>query len=152
MKTLLFHPKSWHRAALTILLGAVFERIAGEWGDDYQMVCIANFSDGMVETEQSFGQQEAAERGMGNEVRTVIYPNPNTGQFVQFALENVEAEVVVIRVLDAVGREVVTQQWTASTGSWNGSIQFNETLSNGVYMIAFEFDGTRMTERLVVQH
>jgi len=106
----------------------------------------------MAETEQSFGQQEMADRGMGNEVRTVIYPNPNAGQFVQFTLENIEAERVVIRVLDAVGREVATQQWTANTGSWNGSIQFNETLSNGVYMIAFEFDGTRMTERLVVQH
>jgi hypothetical protein len=139
-------------ARYLVRIRPVFERIAGEWGDDYQMVCIANFGEGMAETEQSFGQQETADRGMSNEVRTVIYPNPNAGQFVQFALENVEAEVVVIRVLDAVGREVATQQWTASTGSWNGSIQFNETLSNGVYMIAFEFDGTRMTERLVVQH
>ena len=139
-------------ARYLVRIRPVFERIAGEWGEDYQMVCIANFGDGMAETEQSFGQQETADRGMGNEVRTVIYPNPNAGQFVQFTLENIEAELVVIRVLDAVGREVATQQWTASTGSWNGSIQFNESLSNGVYMIAFEFDGTRMTERLVVQH
>ena len=139
-------------ARYLVRIRPVFERIAGEWGDDYQMVCIANFGEGMAETEQSFGQQETADRGMTNEVRTIIYPNPNAGQFVQFALENVEAEVVVIRVLDAVGREVAVQQWTASTGFSNGSIQFNETLSNGVYMISFEFEGTRMTERLVVQH
>ena len=55
-----------------------------------------------------------------------------------------------MRVLDATGRAVVTRVYTVD-GSLQSSINFDQKLSAGVYMIEMTNAGQIQAQRLVVQ-
>jgi hypothetical protein len=83
-----------------------------------------------------------------NGVTTSIYPNPNNGQSVNFAVSGMEGEMNV-RIADATGRMVYANRYIVE-GSLNTTIDFGQTLAGGVYMVEMIQNGEMKTMRMVV--
>jgi hypothetical protein len=83
-----------------------------------------------------------------NGVTTSIYPNPNNGQSVNFAVSGMEGELNV-RIADATGRMVYANRYMVE-GSLNTTIDFGQTLAGGVYMVEMIQNGEMKTMRMVV--
>ena len=83
-----------------------------------------------------------------NGVTTSIYPNPNNGQSVNFAVSGLEGDLNV-RIVDATGRMVFANRYVVE-GSLNTTIDFGQTLSGGVYMVEMIQNGQMKTMRMVV--
>jgi hypothetical protein len=83
-----------------------------------------------------------------NGVTTSIYPNPNNGQSVNFAVSGMDGEMNV-RIVDATGRMVYANRYMVE-GSLNTTIDFGQTLSGGVYMVEMIQNGEMKTMRMVV--
>ncbi|MBM3427313.1 MAG: T9SS type A sorting domain-containing protein [Bacteroidetes bacterium] len=83
-----------------------------------------------------------------NGVTTSIYPNPNNGQSVNFAVSGMEGDLNV-RIVDATGRMVFANRYVVE-GSLNTTIDFGQTLAGGVYMVEMIQNGEMKTMRMVV--
>ena len=98
-------------------------------------------------------EQEAialAERNAELESNMAMFPNPNSGNLLNLNITDVKSESVFVRVLDATGRMVYSNRFTAD-GSLNTIITFPAPLSNGMYMVECTVDGVVKMERLVVE-
>lgn len=81
---------------------------------------------------------------------TSVYPNPSDGNTLNVRATNLKNEVVQIRIIDALGKMV----WSNSlfnSGDINTTINFNETLSPGVYNLEIMDGNEAQTSRLIVQ-
>jgi hypothetical protein len=78
-----------------------------------------------------------------------VYPNP-ADKFFGIKVNSVKAGAAVVRVLDAGGKIVLSQNTKVTYGS-NG-INFNETsrLRSGMYTIQLLIDGQVFTQRLII--
>jgi hypothetical protein len=98
-------------------------------------------------------EQEAialAERNAELVPNTAMYPNPNSGSLLNLNITDVKSEDVYVRILDATGRMVYGNRYTA-VGSLNTIIEFPAPLSSGMYMVECTVNGEVKTERLVVE-
>jgi hypothetical protein len=98
-------------------------------------------------------EQEAialAERNAELVPNTAMYPNPNSGSLLNLNITDVKSEDVYVRILDATGRMVYGNRYTA-VGSLNTIIEVPAPLSSGMYMVECTVDGEVKTERLVVE-
>jgi hypothetical protein len=93
---------------------------------------------------------ETAERSMEVVSGVGMYPNPNSGDLLNLNITDVKSESVQVRILDATGRMVYSNRFTAD-GSLNTIITFSAPLSNGMYMVECTVDGVVKMERLVVE-
>ncbi|MFM9984891.1 MAG: T9SS type A sorting domain-containing protein [Flavobacteriales bacterium] len=83
------------------------------------------------------------------EVEFSLYPNPNNGELVNFNITNITSDNVFVRVMDGMGRVVLSERYTAD-GSLNTLLSFARPLSNGIYMVETTVDGVVYTERMIV--
>jgi hypothetical protein len=115
-----------------------------------QTMCIVG-SAGMV-LEQGSEVNGNATRDMlvANEVNMNVYPNPTHGTDVNINLSGVTSDNAQIRVLDAMGRQVWSNRYTAN-GVLNTNITFEQPLANGLYFVEAIFNGEVQTQRLMVQ-
>jgi hypothetical protein len=113
-------------------------------------MCIVG-SAGMV-LEQGSEVNGNATRDMlvANEVNMSLYPNPTQGTDVNINLSGVTSENVQIRVVDAMGRQVLSNRY-AVDGVLNTNITFERPLANGLYFVEALFNGEVQTQRLMVQ-
>jgi hypothetical protein len=107
--------------------------------------CMKTLPSGLMPTVEDGGV--IAERSE-NGVTTSIYPNPNNGQSVNFAVSGMEGEMNV-RIADATGRMVYANRYMVE-GSLNTTIDFGQTLAGGVYMVEMIQNGEMKTMRMVV--
>jgi hypothetical protein len=108
---------------------------------------------GCVKTIGSAGMPTVEDGGViaersENGVTTSIYPNPNNGQSVNFAVSGMEGEMNV-RIADATGRMVYANRYMVE-GSLNTTIDFGQTLAGGVYMVEMIQNGEMKTMRMAV--
>ncbi len=99
---------------------------------------------GMPTIEEGGAIAERSENG----VTTSIYPNPNNGQSVNFAVSGMEGELK-IRIVDATGRVVIANRYMVD-GDMSTTIDFGQTLATGVYMVEMIQNGEMKTMRMVV--
>ena len=93
---------------------------------------------------------EAGVNELSNSVGLAIYPNPATTQAnVSF---NLKAEAnVVISITDLTGKTVYTNDLGATTSGAHKVTVNTDSLSNGVYMVNVNSNGTVSTQKLVVR-
>ena len=84
-----------------------------------------------------------------NEAQSALYPNPNDGNAVFINLTDLQVDLVDIVVFDGLGRVVFQQQYAAD-GSLNAFVQFNQTLSSGIYLIEIRLGEEIITEKMIV--
>jgi hypothetical protein len=107
--------------------------------------CMKTLPSGLMPTVEDGGV--IAERSE-NGVTTSIYPNPNNGQSVNFAVFGMDGEMN-LRIADATGRTVYANRYMIE-GSLNTTIDFGQTLAGGVYMVEMIQNGEMKTMRMVV--
>ena len=83
-----------------------------------------------------------------NEVTAMIFPNPNNGQMVNLYVAGMEGDLQV-RVTDATGRVVLQQRFVVE-GSLNTELNFQSTLSSGLYQVEMINGASRNTLRMSV--
>jgi hypothetical protein len=99
---------------------------------------------GMPTIEEEVNMYERSENG----ITTTIYPNPNNGQMVNFSINGLEGSLN-LKVTDATGREVYNNRFMVE-GSMNTTLDFGQTLADGVYMVEMIQNGEMKTMRMVV--
>ena len=87
---------------------------------------------------------------IANEVNMSLYPNPTHGTDVNINLSGVTSENVQIRVVDAMGRQVWSNRYSAD-GILNTNITFERPLANGLYFVEAIYNGELQTQRMMVQ-
>ena len=127
----------------------VFSYGPGTFTSGYQLLCVAGqapINAPILEEGDVFAPSAvtAAERAFE------VYPNPNAGDVFNVRLAGINSEIVIVRMLDAMGRVVYNNQFTV-VGSLNTSIVMEEKLSSGMYMIQVIDGEETMTNRMIVQ-
>ncbi|MEM9024330.1 MAG: PDZ domain-containing protein [Bacteroidota bacterium] len=78
-----------------------------------------------------------------------FYPNPNHGQFkLSFDVPN--GGDVVIRAVDALGREVYAQTLKGFSGRYSDEIDLGSD-NRGVFFLTVEHSGSRFTKKVVIE-
>ena len=85
------------------------------------------------------------------EVSALIYPNPSTGDLVNLNINDIasDVEVVVVNIIDHMGRVVMSEQITVSDAAVKQ--QMNLDLASGMYKVNIVMNGKVITETLVIQ-
>jgi hypothetical protein len=79
-----------------------------------------------------------------------IFPNPSTGNSLNVQLDGLNANQVSLRIVDAMGRVVFTQQF-AVEGMLNTSVDFGQSLAAGIYTVELTDQDVVKTEKLIIQ-
>gem|GEM_PF-974853 len=82
-------------------------------------------------------------------VESALYPNPNTGEFVNINLTGIESATVIVKITDSFGKLVFNQQYTVE-GSLNTVVTFENALASGTYNVSLIAGENVRNERLVV--
>ncbi len=78
---------------------------------------------------------------LSNGAEVVLFPNPNNGQGVNLQINGMDGDVLV-RVSDASGKLVHTERYVVE-GLLNTTLNFDQTLSSGLYQVELINDGNR---------
>jgi hypothetical protein len=79
-----------------------------------------------------------------------LYPNPNNGEMVNINIAGIESESVNIRIMDASGRTVWSNNFFVE-GLLATTVNFDRPLAAGVYMVEMTYNGEVSTQRMIVQ-
>ena len=83
-----------------------------------------------------------------NNMRAVLYPNPNAGQGFTLNVEGMDGDVV-LNVTDATGKLVKTMRYVAE-GGFTAQVEFAQALASGLYQVEIMNGTTRQTMRMAV--
>ncbi len=119
-----------------------FGSTPGDWGTDYQLLCVAS-SAGMTEPNEPNANLSE------NWSALSIYPNPSNGEYVNYSLEGIDEQMVQVRVIDLNGRVVYTKQLNTKD-AYIARLEFDRPLASGVYTIELSFGEERIVEKLLV--
>ena len=78
-----------------------------------------------------------------------IYPNPVTTGVFTLNLNNVDADIITMDIIDMTGKTVQSEQITVADGNVNQVVELSD-VAMGIYMVNITIDGQIQTERLVV--
>lgn len=122
----------------------IFNSGFGTYGDAY-LLCIAGGA-GMVVAADNIPQLNF----VNDEGFIEIYPNPNSGIWMNVQFSGFSSTQVQMNVMDALGRRILSQQYVINN-SLNSSIIFSNTLSSGIYSVEFIFDDDRLMKKMIVE-
>ena len=94
------------------------------------------------------GQGAYATQFETEQISMLIYPNPTAG-LVNVQLNGFDGDQVFLTVHDQLGRIVLTEQM--ETGQLAATIHLDKVgLGAGIYFVTADFDGEKITQRLVI--
>jgi hypothetical protein len=79
-----------------------------------------------------------------------LYPNPNEGNRLTVTLTEVKDTDVLIRITDALGRIIYSQQYQVD-GQLLTTISLEDKVKKGLYLVEFVADNTILTKRLIIE-
>lgn len=85
-----------------------------------------------------------------NEPVFEIFPNPLDGGVIYGKLTETENKEITIKIVDLLGRELLSKQVTVEEGNFSLSFD-NEHLKTGVYMVVGLTDTSRFTKKVLVK-
>ncbi|MFZ4785055.1 MAG: T9SS type A sorting domain-containing protein, partial [Flavobacteriales bacterium] len=120
----------------------VFDYGAGEWGTDYQLLCIAQL--------QSLFEENLEMADLQTADRVNLYPNPNNGSEFHIQLNSVESGEAQIRILDSFGKLVYSKKRVLDQES-ELIIKPEVELPTGLYFVEVVCNGELNQLKLIVQ-
>ena len=96
------------------------------------------------------GFTKGASQEVAQQMELNIYPNPSNGNNVQLMLSGMDAQVVQVRVLDAMGKQIWSNKYNSLELS-NTSIEFAQSLSDGLYFIQIVSGKETTSQRFLVR-
>ena len=79
-----------------------------------------------------------------------IYPNPSNGSSVMISYSELTNEKVEVRVLDAMGRLIQSNQYSVD-GNLNTTLTFDNQLAPGLYFIEMNDGGVLTNDRVIIE-
>lgn len=79
-----------------------------------------------------------------------VYPNPSAGQEVNLLLQGFSNEHIILRLSDALGRQVLTQSFTLTDAHYLTPISLPQGLASGTYVLSLTGNSTTSQKRLIV--
>ncbi len=104
-------------------------------------------SAGMVE--ETNEEVVLVDKSLTTGVFASLYPNPSNGEMVNINIAGIESESVNIRIMDASGRTVWSNNFFVE-GILATTVNFDRPLAAGVYMVEMIYNGEVSTQRMVV--
>jgi hypothetical protein len=123
-----------------------FNGYSGNYGPAQRIQVAGTSASGELEYELVDAEKSME---LGSSVLSV-YPNPSNGEFVNISLTDLVKGQLQVRVLDAAGRLILTRVYSVEE-SLNTTINFDQQLSSGIYMMEMVNAGQMQTQRLVVE-
>ena len=99
-----------------------------------------------------FSQNDNWSDQLQNSWNIKIFPNPGSSDKpINVLFQEFSADITIsIQVRDITGRLIQSQEETVQKGNSQSSLNFKETLSQGIYLISFVNEHTQVTKRLVI--
>jgi hypothetical protein len=131
-----------------VQVAPIFPWGTGSFDATQRYVQIAG-SAGMVE-ENNNDEVVLVDKSLTTGVFASLYPNPNNGENVNINIAGIESESVNIRIMDASGRTVWSNNFFVE-GILATTVSFDRPLAAGIYMVEMNYNGEISTQRMVVQ-
>jgi hypothetical protein len=96
------------------------------------------------------GSTKGASQEVAQQMELNIYPNPSNGNNVQLMVSGMDAQVVQVRVLDSMGKQIWSNKYNSLELS-NTSIEFAQSLSDGLYFIQIVSGKETTSQRFLVR-
>jgi hypothetical protein len=121
------------------------------YGPAFNM-CIIGAAGMVVDASQDVpqGSTKVASQNVAQGMELNIYPNPSNGNNIQLMLSGMETEVVQVRMLDAMGKQIWSNKYNSLELS-NTSIEFAQSLSDGLYFIQVVSGNETISQRFLVR-
>ena len=121
------------------------------WGASFDL-CIIGSAGMIVDDSQEVAQgaEKVASQNVAQELELSIYPNPSNGNNIQVMLSGIDAEVVQVRMLDAMGKQIWTNKYNSLELS-NTSIELEQSLADGIYFIQIVSGKETISQRFLVR-
>jgi hypothetical protein len=81
-----------------------------------------------------------------------VYPNPSAGQQMQLLMQGYENNVLSLKLSDAIGRPVMTQQVTPASEHYLAPLPLPLELAAGTYILTLTGSGSPVQKRIVVSN
>ena len=80
------------------------------------------------------------------------YPNPNNGEVVTLELDNMpgEGEYVTVELTDVFGRVFPVETFSNDEKNSTRMLTFNQSLTNGMYVLNVKYNGVISTHKVIV--
>ncbi|MEN9348854.1 MAG: hypothetical protein RLZZ77_2365 [Bacteroidota bacterium] len=130
----------------TVQVAPVFGNIVGNFGSVDQTLIIAGSAMPIIDESENLTTRIELE----DAPIAAVYPNPSNGQLVNINATGLVSSSVEVRVIDAQGRMVTSQRFAVNE-TLNQMVQFDELLSDGLYLVEILDGDTTYTERFIVQ-
>jgi hypothetical protein len=121
---------------------------AGTYGPVQRILVSGTAASGMLAEEEV---AQADERAFEMNAAASIYPNPSNGDMIAINFTDLTSNLVQVRVMDAMGREVFRSAYSVE-GSLNQIITFDQTLAAGMYMVEMTDGSHVVSERMIVKN
>jgi hypothetical protein len=79
-----------------------------------------------------------------------VYPNPSNGEGVTMTLSGLISDNVQVKVYDALGRKIQSERYVVD-GTLQTELNFQQELSDGLYLIEVSSDSTVKTSRILIK-
>ena len=79
-----------------------------------------------------------------------LYPNPSNGTVLYGKMAVADDKILSVKIYDAVGKEVFSQQVSVSNGEFSLSFADNN-LQHGIYMLVSISKDTQYTQKIIVK-
>lgn len=132
-----------------VLVAPIFAWGTGSYNTATQRYVQIAGSAGMVE-ENNNDEVVLVDKSLTTGVFASLYPNPNNGENVNINIAGIESESVNIRIMDASGRTVWSNNFFVE-GILATTVSFDRPLAAGIYMVEMNYNGEISTQRMVVQ-
>ena len=81
-----------------------------------------------------------------------VFPNPNTGADVQLTITGIHQENVMVKITNTLGQTVYSNRFFIESGQFYTPLQFNSTLTSGLYFIEVSTDSDlQELRKLIIQ-
>jgi hypothetical protein len=121
------------------------------YGPAFNMCIIGTagmIADSSQETAQ--GSTKAASQDVAQGMELNIYPNPSNGNNIQLMLSGIDTQVVQVRILDAMGKQIWANKYNSLELN-NTSIELAQSLSDGLYFIQVVSGNETISQRFLVR-
>jgi hypothetical protein len=115
-------------------------------------MCIIGSAGMVIDNSQDVpqGSTKAALQDVAQGMELNIYPNPSNGNNIQLMLSGIDTQVVQVRMLDAMGKQIWSNKFNSLELS-NTSIELEQSLADGLYFIQIVSGKETISQRFLVR-
>jgi len=104
--------------------------------------------DAMQDSEKDVLQD--ASQDVAQEFELSVFPNPSNGTNLNISISGIESDNVQLKIFDAMGRKIQSERYVVD-GTLQTELNFQEELSDGLYLIEVTSGTSTKSARILIQ-